>query len=64
MLKILKKKRWLFCLVSAALLSCTATDSVKPQAAAKVKNIIMVIGDGMGPPASRIIIVLCQTGAA
>jgi alkaline phosphatase len=49
MLKILKKKRWFFCLISAALLSCTTADSVKPQAAAKVKNIIMVIGDGMGP---------------
>jgi len=49
MLKILKKKRWVFCLISAALLSCTTADSVKPQAAAKVKNIIMVIGDGMGP---------------
>ncbi len=42
------KKSCVYCLISVALLGCTAADSVKPEAA-KVKNVIMIIGDGMGP---------------
>ncbi|MDP1770811.1 MAG: alkaline phosphatase [Methylobacter sp.] len=47
-MKILMRKSWAYCLISVALLSCTAADSVKSEAA-KVKNVIMIIGDGMGP---------------
>jgi alkaline phosphatase len=47
-MKIQIRKRWAYCLISLALLSCTSADSVKPEAV-KVKNIIMIIGDGMGP---------------
>lgn len=46
--KIIIQKTWAYCLVSVALLSCTAADSVKPETG-KVKNVIMIIGDGMGP---------------
>jgi alkaline phosphatase len=45
----MKMKKWAYCLISLALLSCTAADSVKPEPAVKVKNVIMIIGDGMGP---------------
>ncbi|HEY8034252.1 MAG TPA: alkaline phosphatase [Methylobacter sp.] len=48
MMKILIQKRWAYCLISLALLSCTPLDSVKPEAG-KIKNVIMIIGDGMGP---------------
>ncbi len=47
-MKIRMRKRWACCLISVALLSCTALDSVKP-ADIQVKNVIMIIGDGMGP---------------
>ncbi|MFA6051161.1 MAG: alkaline phosphatase [Methylobacter sp.] len=47
-MKILMRKRWTCCLISVALLSCTALDSVKPTDT-QVKNVIMIIGDGMGP---------------
>ncbi|TAN71283.1 MAG: alkaline phosphatase [Methylobacter sp.] len=36
-----------YCLISVVLLSCTALDKVKPET--RIKNIIMIIGDGMGP---------------
>ncbi|MGZ5008201.1 MAG: alkaline phosphatase [Methylobacter sp.] len=35
-------------LISVVLLSCTPLDGIKPETA-KAKNIIMIIGDGMGP---------------
>ncbi len=41
-------KRWTCCLISVALLGCTAPVGIKPDAV-KVKNVIMIIGDGMGP---------------
>lgn len=47
-MKILIQKGWAYCLISAALLSCTTVDSVKPETT-QVKNVIMIIGDGMGP---------------
>lgn len=47
-MKILMRKRWAYCLISVTLLSCTALDNVKP-AETQVKNVIMIIGDGMGP---------------
>jgi alkaline phosphatase len=48
MMKIRIKKSCVYCLISVALLGCSAADSVKPEAS-KVKNVIMIIGDGMGP---------------
>ncbi|MFZ2404617.1 MAG: alkaline phosphatase [Methylobacter sp.] len=48
MMKILMRKGWAYCLISMALLSCTALDSLKSEPP-KVKNVIMIIGDGMGP---------------
>ncbi len=35
-----------YCLINAVLLSCTALDKVRPET---TKNVIMIIGDGMGP---------------
>lgn len=48
MMNIQMRKGWACCLISVALLSCTALDGVKPEAV-KSKNVIMIIGDGMGP---------------
>jgi len=48
MMNIRINRSWAYCLISMALLSCTSADSVKPEVA-KVKNVIMIIGDGMGP---------------
>ena len=42
------KKLIAYCLISVALLSCTTLDKPKPTEA-RVKNVIMIIGDGMGP---------------
>ena len=42
------KKFMAYCLISVALLSCTTLDTTQPTEA-KVKNVIMIIGDGMGP---------------
>lgn len=42
------KKFMAYCLISVALLSCTTLDTTRPTEA-KVKNVIMIIGDGMGP---------------
>jgi len=42
------KKLMAYCLVSVALLSCSTLDKTRPTEA-KVKNVIMIIGDGMGP---------------
>ena len=42
------KKIMAYCLLSVVLLSCTALDKIRPTEA-KVKNVIMIIGDGMGP---------------
>lgn len=47
MKKVIPKK-WAYCLISLVLLSCSAADSVKPETG-KSKNVIMIIGDGMGP---------------
>jgi alkaline phosphatase len=47
-MKILIQKIWTYCLISAVLLSCTTADTVKPETG-NVKNVIMIIGDGMGP---------------
>lgn len=47
-MNIQMRKGWACCLISVALLSCTASDGVKPEAV-KSKNVIMIIGDGMGP---------------
>jgi alkaline phosphatase len=42
------KKFILYCFISACLLSCTTFDKSRPTDA-KVRNVIMIIGDGMGP---------------
>ena len=42
------KKFIAYCFISLALLSCTTLDKTRPTEA-KVKNVIMIIGDGMGP---------------
>jgi alkaline phosphatase len=42
------KKFMAYCLISVALLSCTTLDTTRPTEA-KVKNVIMNIGEGMGP---------------
>ena len=46
--RTIMKKIIAHCLISVALLSCSTLDKTPP-AEAKVKNIIMIIGDGMGP---------------
>ena len=46
------KKFMAYCLISVALLSCTTLDTTRPTEA-KVKNVIMIIGDGMGWDRSR-----------
>lgn len=42
------KKFIAYCFISVALLSCSTLDKPKPTEA-KLKNVIMIIGDGMGP---------------
>ena len=42
------KKLIAYCFISIALLSCTTLDKTRPTEA-RVKNVIMIIGDGMGP---------------
>ena len=42
------KKLIAYCFISVALLSCSTLDKIRPPEA-KVKNVIMIIGDGMGP---------------
>ena len=42
------KKLIAYCFISIALLSCTTLDKTPPTEA-RVKNVIMIIGDGMGP---------------
>jgi alkaline phosphatase len=42
------KKFIVYCLIGVALLSCSTLDKTRPTEA-KVKNVIMIIGDGMGP---------------
>lgn len=42
------KKFIAYCFISIALLSCSTLDKPKPTEA-KIKNVIMIIGDGMGP---------------
>jgi alkaline phosphatase len=42
------KKFIAYCLISVALLSCSTLNKTRP-IEAKVKNVIMIIGDGMGP---------------
>lgn len=42
------KKFIAYCFISVALLSCSTLDKPKPTEA-KIKNVIMIIGDGMGP---------------
>lgn len=42
------KKFIAYCFISVALLSCSTLDKPKPKEA-KIKNVIMIIGDGMGP---------------
>src|SRR5512137_2489275 len=37
-----------YCLISTTLLSCSTLDKPRPTET-KVKNVIMIIGDGMGP---------------
>ena len=41
-------KRWTYCLISVVLLSCSSLDKTRPTKT-EVKNVIMIIGDGMGP---------------
>lgn len=43
------RKGWTYCLISLALLNCTALDNSVKLADPKVKNVILIIGDGMGP---------------
>lgn len=47
-MRLLMRKGWAYCLICVVLLSCSAPENVKPKAV-KAKNVIMIIGDGMGP---------------
>lgn len=40
-------KSWIYCFFALILLGCTPTENIKPDTA--VKNVILIIGDGMGP---------------
>ena len=42
------KKFLAYCFISVTLLSCTTLDKTRPTES-KIKNVIMIIGDGMGP---------------
>jgi alkaline phosphatase len=41
-------KVWIYCLLTLVLSGCTPAENIRPERAA-VKNVILIIGDGMGP---------------
>ncbi|MGJ0489418.1 alkaline phosphatase [Methylobacter sp.] len=41
-------KLWIYCFLTFVLLGCTPAENIRPETAA-VKNVILIIGDGMGP---------------
>jgi len=41
-------KIWINCLITLVLLGCTPAENIRPERTA-VKNVILIIGDGMGP---------------